>query len=160
MFLQVLLYVSIRGYEEWRLNPTSRIYDQVQIQRRTNILAALKDTKNFANVGFNLRSGLIRNFCGIGDPRLFSKFYLGYATLGLVHRLEQRSPLRSILIKYPLYWNTLQIPILMEALASKRNLSCSATVGKVLDKRHSCFKAGPLLDSCTSVLQNVCLNKA
>ena len=76
------------------MNPLSNIYDQQQIQKRILVLSDLKKSTDFSYIGSNVRSGMIRNFCGIADERLFHKYYLG--TKGSIDSyLEQVSSVLS-----------------------------------------------------------------
>jgi TAG lipase/lysophosphatidylethanolamine acyltransferase len=67
----------LRGYEHWKYVPNSEYYDYKQLKKRTMDLLSLLKTRDFAIMTYTLRSGLLRNYCGVADTRLFSKYYLG-----------------------------------------------------------------------------------
>ena len=85
----------LRGYEYWKFVPHSHIYDYKQIKKRTIELLSLLKTKDFSVITYALRSGLLRNFCGVADTRLFSKYYLGTKLL-----IEDYNMAYSELLKY------------------------------------------------------------
>ncbi|TPX61115.1 hypothetical protein SpCBS45565_g07347 [Spizellomyces sp. 'palustris'] len=69
------------GNDVWKADATSNIYDYKLIQFRLEHLAEVRDSGDVAELIYLLRSGLLRNLGGIGDPRLFSRSYLGTKSL-------------------------------------------------------------------------------
>ncbi|KAJ3220968.1 hypothetical protein HK099_003878 [Clydaea vesicula] len=61
--------------EEWRSNPVSNLYDYKLIQQRLeqfhNDINGLEEIKDL------LRTGMLRNFAGIHNPKLFSRSFSG-----------------------------------------------------------------------------------
>lgn len=61
----------------WRENFISKHYDYVLINERTKLLREARENRDFQQIMSLLRAGLIRNFGGIAQKRLFLKSYMG-----------------------------------------------------------------------------------
>ncbi|CCG23702.1 phospholipase [Candida orthopsilosis Co 90-125] len=61
----------------WRQNFISKHYDYVLINERINTLAEARENNDSQKIMSLLRSGLIRNFGGIAQKRLYLKSYMG-----------------------------------------------------------------------------------
>ena len=62
----------------WRSKPDSRVYDYKLISARLDHLRKARKANDVDSMVYMLRSGLLRNFGGICDKKLFSHSYLGY----------------------------------------------------------------------------------
>ncbi|KAI5965732.1 TGL3 [Candida pseudojiufengensis] len=61
----------------WRQNFISKHYDYVLINERIKLLIEARENQDFQQIMSLLRSGLIRNFGGIAQKRLYLKSYMG-----------------------------------------------------------------------------------
>lgn len=61
----------------WRQNFISKHYDYVLIDERIKSLAEARENNDSQKIMSLLRSGLIRNFGGIAQKRLYLKSYMG-----------------------------------------------------------------------------------
>lgn len=67
----------LTGVELWRQNFLSKHYDFVLVNERIRLLEGARDAGNQSLIMLLLRSGLIRNFGGIAQKRLYTKAYAG-----------------------------------------------------------------------------------
>ncbi|KAJ1961681.1 triacylglycerol lipase, partial [Dispira parvispora] len=61
------------GWEDWRHNPVSDLYDYRLIESRLERLCDIGITNDLTAMVFLLRSGLVRNLGGINEHQLFSR---------------------------------------------------------------------------------------
>ncbi|KAJ8656106.1 hypothetical protein O0I10_008119 [Lichtheimia ornata] len=67
--------------DRWKANPVSRVYDYKLIASRLEHLRKAREADDVDCMIYMLRGGLLRNFGGICDRKLFSHSYLGTKTL-------------------------------------------------------------------------------
>jgi TAG lipase / lysophosphatidylethanolamine acyltransferase len=68
---------QLLGYDIWRQNPTSKVYDyRLLYERLRAIIEAREEEDVFGLIGI-LRSGLVRNLGNITTPKLFNRAYAG-----------------------------------------------------------------------------------
>lgn len=67
----------LTGVELWRQNFLSKHYDFVLVNERIRLLEGAREAGNQSLIMLLLRSGLIRNFGGIAQKRLYTKAYAG-----------------------------------------------------------------------------------
>lgn len=63
--------------DRWKANPVSRVYDYKLIGSRLEHLRKAREADDVDCMIYMLRGGLLRNFGGICDKKLFSHSYLG-----------------------------------------------------------------------------------
>lgn len=61
----------------WKNDPSSIYYDHAILRNRLDHMIYLSKTKDFSKLVNLLRGILIRNFCGISNPSLYSKSHVG-----------------------------------------------------------------------------------
>ncbi|KAL1920065.1 uncharacterized protein VTP21DRAFT_1211 [Calcarisporiella thermophila] len=69
------------GNDVWRESPASRFYDYKYIYQKLQHLKRVRENNDVDAMLYLLRSGLIRNLAGLGNPRLYSRSYLGTKNL-------------------------------------------------------------------------------
>ncbi|KAI5955141.1 TGL3 [Candida jiufengensis] len=68
---------KLTNMDLWRQNFISKHYDYVLINERIKLLVEARENQDFQQIMSLLRSGLIRNFGGIAQKRLYLKSYMG-----------------------------------------------------------------------------------
>jgi TAG lipase/lysophosphatidylethanolamine acyltransferase len=69
---------NILENDDWIKKSESKLYDYKLIKSRLEHLRKAREIGDVDNMTYLLRGGLLRNFGGICDRRLFSHAYLGY----------------------------------------------------------------------------------
>jgi TAG lipase/lysophosphatidylethanolamine acyltransferase len=64
-------------HDKWVTRPESRLYDYKLIASRLEHLRKAREADDVDNMTYLLRGGLLRNFGGICDRKLFSHSYIG-----------------------------------------------------------------------------------
>ncbi|CAO3687425.1 unnamed protein product [Umbelopsis vinacea] len=78
--LDVML-ARLEGNDRWKADPNSRLYDRQLIESRLRHLKQVKWKNDVNDVIYTLRGGLLRNFGGICDRKLFARSYIGTKSL-------------------------------------------------------------------------------
>eukprot|EP00003_Mantamonas_plastica_P011190 TRINITY_DN2078_c0_g2_i2.p1 TRINITY_DN2078_c0_g2~~TRINITY_DN2078_c0_g2_i2.p1 ORF type:complete len:567 (-),score=160.53 TRINITY_DN2078_c0_g2_i2:355-2055(-) len=71
------------GFEEWKQDPKSDDYDWERLEARLAEIRALAKADDIQDVTFHLRSFLLRNINGIGNPMLYN-----YTTVGTKYLID------------------------------------------------------------------------
>jgi len=70
--------INPKGNGHWKADPRSKLYDRKLIESRLRHLKQVKRKNDVNDVIYTLRGGLMRNFGGICDRKLFGHSYIGY----------------------------------------------------------------------------------
>lgn len=82
--------------DKWIEQPVSRVYDYKLIASRLEHLRKARNEEDVDNMTYLLRGGLLRNFGGICDRKLFSHSYLGYKkNKSIIIKTSTHSPLEQ-----------------------------------------------------------------
>jgi len=116
--VQALLSRVFLGYEVWKRDPTSRHYDSSLIKQRLAFLREVAKSGDVNAMMFHLRAGMLRNFSGITNPRLYQKTHTG--TKVLVEDVSDPLPL-------PPSSTSLMLSIAAVCSIARRSLTSSST---------------------------------
>lgn len=75
---------KLTNMDLWRQDLVSKHYDYILVDERLKLLRAARHDQDSQRIMSLLRSGLVRNFGGISQKRLFTKAYLGTK-----HKIEE-----------------------------------------------------------------------
>jgi len=68
---------KLTGAEDWKSTPASDDYDYQLIKHRLEILREIKESGDANSILFHIRAGVLRNFGGITNPKLFQRTFVG-----------------------------------------------------------------------------------
>ncbi|KAI8579235.1 hypothetical protein K450DRAFT_243427 [Umbelopsis ramanniana AG] len=69
------------GNDGWKADPNSKLYDRLLIEYRLRHLKQVRRKNDVNDIIYTLRGGLLRNFGGICDRKLFTRSYIGTKSL-------------------------------------------------------------------------------
>lgn len=69
--------IRIKGYDNWKIDPTSNDYDCELIQSRVEQFRVAREQNDLETISFLLRASMSRGFGDIGNMGLYSQSYIG-----------------------------------------------------------------------------------